>query len=100
MDDPKIVMLLKEYAFEESITRPEAGVIIGKTLGQVAGIHNRNVAIIGPWPTLNPIRKKNRGCQYPIGTPGTTDFDLCGKPRTSEVSPVCEHHKGKIWKSH
>ncbi len=95
-DNRLIVLLLKEYAFEASITRPEAGKVMGKTLGQVAGIHNRNQKAIGPWPKIDPVRRKNRRCQFPVGTPGTEGFHLCGCERKNHPF-LCEAHKEKVW---
>ena len=62
-DNPLIVALLREYAAEASITRPEVGKMLGMTVGQIAGIHHRNIKQTGTWPALDPQRKKNRCCQ-------------------------------------
>lgn len=96
-DNPALVALLKEMAAEASITRPEVGVLVGKTVGQMAGIHNRNVKTIGTWPTINAERRKNRRCQFPLGMPGTNDFHLCGCERARDDSLRCKTHKGKTW---
>jgi hypothetical protein len=94
-DNPNVVALLKEYRDEVSLTRTEAGRIIGKTRNQVAGLCNRNY--IKPWLRPLPHVLKNRGCQFPINQPGTTDFRLCGMFRTNDPL-VCAEHKGKVWK--
>ncbi|MDB5225554.1 MAG: hypothetical protein JWL87_506 [Candidatus Adlerbacteria bacterium] len=98
MDRPLLVKLLAEYAKEESVTRPEVGRIVGMTLGAIAGIHNRYKKEIGPWPHLDKNRKKNRGCQFPIGVPGTTKFHLCGNKLSESQKLVCTEHEDVIWK--
>lgn len=97
-DNPAVVALLREFAFEASITRPEVGHLLGMTTGQMAGIHNRNVKKIGSWPTLNADRRRNRGCQFPTGAPGMETFDVCGKPRAPGHALCCKAHKGMRWK--
>lgn len=97
-DNPNVVALLKEYRDEASLTRTEAGRIIGKTRGQIAGICQRKG--IAPWPVfkggIHAQRIKNRGCQFPIGMPGTDEFRLCGMHRESDPL-LCNEHKGKKW---
>lgn len=93
-DNPNVVALLNEYKDESSLTRTEAGRIIGKTRGQVAGVCDRNG--IKPWPRLLPHMFENRGCQFPINQPGTEKFHLCGMFRISHPL-VCNEHKGKVW---
>lgn len=97
-DDKALVALLKEFACEASITRPEVGKLVGKTLGQIAGVHNRNKKTIGTWPEIDPTRKKNRRCQFPLGTPGTDSFHLCGKDRAPGNTLVCAGHSRMTWK--
>jgi len=96
-DNPVVVQLLREYAFEASITRPEVGMILGQTVGQMAGIHNRNTRVIGTWPILDPKRKSNRRCQFPLGTPGSEDFHLCGDVRADDDLLLCKKHRGMKW---
>lgn len=94
-DDPRLVALLKEYAREESIARPEVGRITGHTTGQLAGVWHRNKD--GSWPMINPERRRNRRCQFPIGEPGTKDFHLCGAVRKKGNDLLCAQHTGKKW---
>lgn len=96
-DNPHIVALLKEFASEASITRPEVGILVGLSVGQVAGIHNRHTQKIGMWPKLDPTRRANRRCQFPIGMPGTKDFRTCGEMRAQGDSLCCPVHKGMEW---
>lgn len=100
-----IVALLKEYAYECSITRPEVNKILGKKLprgaqrvGYVEGVHHRNRKEIGDWPKIDPTRKNNRRCQWPLDKPGTELFHLCGKMRKPGDLLLCEEHAGKVWK--
>lgn len=95
-DNPLVVALLKEYRDEASITKTEAGRIMGLNRNQIAGITNRNKEKIGPWPELSDARVLNRGCQFPINQPGTPDFRLCGIFRQSDPL-CCEDHKKKKW---
>jgi hypothetical protein len=93
-DNPNVVALLKEYKDESSIKRPEVGRIIGMTIGQVAGIRHRNRLV--PWPQPLPHVITNRGCQFPLGQPGTEEFRLCGIHRENDPL-LCKEHKGKKW---
>lgn len=101
-DNPQVVALLAYYAQEASVTRPEiAERILGKTVGFVAGIHHRDHLSgekekIGPWPKLDPLRKNNRRCQFPVGNPLKIGFHLCGAQRTGD-DLVCRRHTGKTW---
>ena len=101
-DSPQTVALLAYFAQEATVTRPEvAERILGKTVGFAAGVHHRDHLLgehekIGPWPKLDPARRKNRRCQFPIGNPLQKDFHLCGGIRRTD-DLVCTRHVGKTW---
>ena len=94
-DNPNVVALLKEFKNESSITRTEVARIVGRKRGYVAGICHRNG--IAPWPRLLPHVFQNRGCQFPLGIPGTETFRLCGMFREGDPL-LCNEHKKAVWK--
>ncbi len=91
-----LVELFKYYAQESSITRPELGTLLGKSVGEMAAFHRDHNEAIGPWPRPMKKRIENRRCQYPEGLPGFEDFHLCGRMRTGNPL-VCDIHEDKIW---
>lgn len=91
-----LVELFKYYAQESSITRPELGKLLGKSVGQMAAFHRDHEKSIGSWPRPSKIRIQKRKCQYPEGLPGFEDFHICGRTRSGDPL-VCDMHKGKTW---
>lgn len=94
-DNPLVVALLKEYRDERSVSRIEAGRIIGMSRGTVAGICQRNN--IAPWPRIKREWRKKRTCQFPIGHAGDADFHFCGKRLDPDHSLLCAQHRGLKW---
>ena len=95
-DDARLVELLKFYKKKTTVTRPEVGVLTGKTVGAIAGICNR--ADITGWPKIDPDSMIDRPCQFPILKNG--ERQVCGLFRSVDVDadPLrCSDHREHIW---
>ena len=94
-DNPVLVALLIEFMHEASVTRTEAGKIVGKTRGQIAGTCHRSG--IAPWPRIPLDIKEKRSCQFPVGSPESDEFHLCGRMKASGHSFLCDEHQHVRW---
>jgi len=95
-DDSKLVELLRFYKKKATVTRPEVGILTGKSVGQIAGICNR--AAITGWPKIEPEVVRDRSCQFPVLKNGQRY--VCGLMRSQGVDadPLrCSDHREMIW---
>jgi hypothetical protein len=95
-EDPRLVELLKFYREKATVTRPEVGILTGKSVGQIAGVCNR--AGITGWPKINPESFADRRCQFPVLRNGQRH--ICGKmrPLNAETDSLCcTEHQGEVW---
>jgi hypothetical protein len=95
-DDDALVELLKFYKQKATVTRPEVGVLTGKSVGQIAGVCNR--AGIKDWPKLDPNDAVERPCQFPVIRHG--ERYVCGLMRSHGVDadPLrCGEHRHRVW---
>lgn len=93
-DDPRMVALLKVYQTSRVVTRPEVGVMTGKTVGFIAGICHRNNI---PWPEVPPEIKPLRSCCFLVTDSRAIKPKLCCNPVCEESTFLCSDHIGKTW---
>ena len=96
-DDPALVELLKFYKEKATVTRPEVGILTGKSVGTIAGVCHRNGIV--PWPKdIPPEVIRDRPCQFPILRNG--ERYVCGLLRSlgEDSDPLCcSDHSGLTW---
>jgi hypothetical protein len=94
-EEDAIAKLLLIYKQTKLVTRPEVGLMIGKSVGSIAGICHRK-SIVG-WPDVTPEFKQLRTCCFLVSPLSKVIPSLCGNKIDKTADPdgfVCTEHTG------
>jgi hypothetical protein len=88
----KFLLIYKQTAL---VTRPEVGLMIGKSVGSIAATCRDND--ISGWPDVSAEVKQLRTCCFLVTPLDAVNPRLCSKPKASPDEFRCEEHVGAVY---
>ena len=94
-EEDAIAKVLLIYKQTKLVTRPEVGMMLGKTVGTIAGICHRKK--ITEWPDVTPEVKQLRKCCFLVSPLQAINPRLCSNPKVSLDEFRCESHVSAVY---
>ena len=95
LEKDAIVKVLLIYKQTKLVTRPEVGLMLGKSVGTIAGIC-RDYDITG-WPDVSPEVRQLRKCCFLLTPVDAVIPRLCPNPKASPDEFRCVEHVHAIY---